>query len=247
MNKLSVAIITYNEERNIARCIKSVIDFASEIIVMDSGSTDETVNIAKSLGAKVYHQPFLGHIQQKNLVLTKTTNQWVLSLDADEAVENELKNNILRVLKKPDADGYEINRLNNYCGKWIKYGAWYPDRKLRLWNKSKGEWTGLNPHDRFRLAPGSKINHLEGQILHYSFASAEEHKIKSERYARLGAEAYHLKGIKANYIQFIYKPAFKFIKDYVLKLGFMDGKFGLIIALINSREVFLKYKFLKRL
>ncbi|MFN5884484.1 MAG: glycosyltransferase family 2 protein, partial [Bacteroidota bacterium] len=120
MNKLSVAIITYNEERNIARCIKSVIDFASEIIVMDSGSTDETVNIAKSLGAKVYHQPFLGHIQQKNLVLTKTTNQWVLSLDADEAVENELKNNILRVLKKPDADGYEINRLNNYCGKWIK-------------------------------------------------------------------------------------------------------------------------------
>ena len=245
MNKLSVAIITYNEERNIARCIKSVIDFASEIIVMDSGSTDETVNIAKSLGAKVYHQPFLGHIQQKNLVLTKTTNQWVLSLDADEAVDNKLKNNIIRELKTPDADGYEINRMNSYCGKWIKHGAWYPDKKLRLWNKTKGEWTGLNPHDRFHLAPGSKINYLQGHILHYSFASVKEHKIKSERYAKIGAQAYHQQGIKTNFLQFIYKPAFKFIKDYVLKLGFMDGKLGLIIALINSREVFLKYKFLK--
>lgn len=247
MNELSVAIITYNEERNIARCIKSVIDFASEIILMDSGSTDETVNIAKSLGAKVYHQPFLGHIQQKNLVLTKTSNEWVLSLDADEAVDNELKNSILRELKKPDADGYEINRMNSYCGKWIKHGAWYPDKKLRLWNKSKGEWAGLNPHDCFRLAPDSKINHLEGHILHYSFTSVEEHKLKSERYARIGAESYHQQGIRANYLQFMYKPVFKFIKDYVLKLGFMDGKLGLIIALINSREVFLKYKFLKSL
>jgi glycosyltransferase involved in cell wall biosynthesis len=247
MNKLSVAIITYNEERNIARCINSVKDFASEIIVLDSGSTDETVNIAQVLGAKVYYQPFLGHIQQKNLVLTKTSNNWVLSLDADEAVDEELKNNILRVLIKPDANGYEINRLNNYCGQWIKHGAWYPDKKLRLWNKTNGEWTGLNPHDRFQLSSDSIINHLKGHILHYSYLSIEEHKQKSERYARIGAEAYHQKGVKACYFQLIYKPSIKFIKDYLIKFGFLDGKLGLIIALINSREVFLKYKFLKRL
>ena len=212
MNKLSVAIITYNEERNIARCIKSVIDFASEIIVMDSGSTDETVNIAKSLGAKVYHQPFLGHIQQKNLVLTKTTNQWVLSLDADEAVDNKLKNNIIRELKTPDADGYEINRMNSYCGKWIKHGAWYPDKKLRLWNKTKGEWTGLNPHDRFHLAPGSKIgttNHENQNAAHLIgsvFYQSQKWFLKTIRF---GEKRYRNTRFAVNVEMFVKKHVFQ--------------------------------------
>ncbi len=241
MNKLSVAIITFNEERNIERCLQSVDDIASEIIVIDSGSTDKTLEIATRFGAKVFHQKFLGHIEQKNLAVSKTAQTWVLSLDADEALDNTLKENIKAVLASPHFQGYSMNRLNNYCGKWIRHGSWYPDIKLRLWNKTMGEWSGLNPHDKVKMKTGAKIQHLKGNILHYSYSSVQEHKIRSEKYADIAAKAYKQKGKRAYFIQLIYKPSFKFLRDYIFKLGILDGYYGFIIAFINSKEVYLKY------
>ncbi|MCZ2102298.1 MAG: glycosyltransferase family 2 protein [Chitinophagales bacterium] len=247
MQNLSIAIITYNEERNLERCLESIQDIASEIVVVDSGSTDKTIEIAQRYHATVYHQSFLGHIEQKNLAMAKTTHPWVLSLDADEALDDQLKANIIKVLEAPDFQGYSMNRLNNYCGQWIRHGAWYPDKKLRLWNKSLGAWSGINPHDKVEMQPGTNIQHLKGNILHYSYMSIEEHQIRSKKYADIAAKAYQQRGKRAYFLQLLYKPPFKFLRDYIFKLGILDGYYGLVIALINSKEVYLKYLNLLRI
>lgn len=246
MDKLSVVIITYNEERNIARCIHSVKNIADEIIVVDSFSTDHTVQIAGSLGATIFHNAFSGHVNQKNFALKLATYPLILSLDADEAVDGNLAISILKVKKEGMKKGYTMNRLNNYCGQWIKHGAWYPDIKLRLIRNGSANWRGMNPHDRLELINAEIPVHLNGNILHYSYQSFHEHLTKSTRYAEIGARSYKAVGRKGYWPQLIYKPLFKFVRDYFVKLGFLDGVKGLIIAIINSREVLLKYFFLIR-
>ncbi len=246
MDKLSVVIITYNEERNIARCIQSVKNIADEIIVVDSFSTDRTLEIAGALGATIFQNTFSGHVNQKNFALKLASYPLILSLDADEAVDDNLAISILKVKKEGMKKGYTMNRLNNYCGQWIKHGAWYPDIKLRLIRKGSANWGGMNPHDRLELINAEKTVHLNGNILHYSYQSFQEHLIKSSRYAEIGAGSYKAVGKKGYWHQVIYKPIFKFIRDYFIKLGFLDGLNGFIIALINSREVLLKYFFLLR-
>ncbi len=247
MVTLSVVIITFNEEANIARCINSVKSIADEIVVVDSYSVDRTAQIARELGAKVYFQTFLGHIEQKNFAISKASNKYILSLDADEALSDGLKASILEAKKNWIYDGYEINRLNNYCGKWIRHGAWYPDRKLRLWDSSKGKWAGMNPHDKFQMSADAKIKKIKGDILHYSFKSIDEHRNKSMNYAEIGARAYHKRGKKYSIFKLLINPVNRFIRDYLFKLGFLDGYYGWIIALINAKEVYLKYRWLKKL
>ncbi|HEX3008578.1 MAG TPA: glycosyltransferase family 2 protein [Bacteroidales bacterium] len=144
---ISAVIITFNEENNIERCIRSLEGIADEIIVVDSYSTDNTVEIALNLGAIVYKQVFLGHVEQKNFALSKTSHSHVLSLDADEELSDKLRESILEVKENWTHDGYYFKRLTNYCGRWIKHTSWYPSKKLRLWDKAKGEWGGVNPHD----------------------------------------------------------------------------------------------------
>ncbi len=246
MDKLSVVIITYNEERNIVRCIQSVKNIADEIIVVDSFSTDRTIEIAEALGATIFQNAFSGHVNQKNFALKLASYPLILSLDADEAVDDNLALSILKVKKEGMKKGYTMNRLNNYCGQWIKHGAWYPDIKLRLIRNGSANWGGMNPHDRLELIDAEKLVHLNGNILHYSYQSFQEHLIKSSRYAEIGARSYKAVGKKGYWVQVIYKPIFKFIRDYFIKLGFLDGLNGLIIALINSREVLLKYFLLIR-
>jgi glycosyltransferase involved in cell wall biosynthesis len=149
--RISCVIITLNEERNLARCIGSLQGVADDVVVVDSFSSDGTERIAKEHGARFVQHKFEGHIEQKNWAITQAQHSWVLSLDADEALSEELRNSITAAKQRDDADGYTMNRLTNYCGRWIRHGGWYPDRKLRLWDRRKGRWTGVNPHDRFEL------------------------------------------------------------------------------------------------
>lgn len=247
MIPVSVVIITYNEELNISRCIESVKAWADEVLVVDSGSTDRTCEIANMMGARIIHHAFEGHIEQKNVATSQAKNDWVLSLDADEAVDDLLSSEIQKVMENPQADGYTMNRLNNYCGKFIYHGAWYPDIKLRLWNRHKGKWTGINPHDRFEMQPGCVLSHIQGNILHYSYQTVAGHKKKAEYFATIAADAYFKAGKRSNIWKLFVHPASRFIRDYILKAGFMDGKKGWQIASITTYEVFKKYRKLLKL
>lgn len=244
---LSVVIITYNEQRNIGRCIDAISAVADEIVVVDSFSTDQTTNIAIAKGAKVIQHLFDGYIEQKNVAITKASFPHILSLDADEMPDEIFLQQIIAIKNNWQYDGYSVNRLNNYCGTWIRHGAWYPDVKLRLWDSRKGKWTGTNPHDRFEMEPGSSVKHVTGNLLHYSYQTIEEHRRKSDNFSTIAAKAYFDKGKTGSLLNVIISPVFRFIRDYIFKLGFLDGKYGWIIARITAHEVYLKYRKLSRL
>ncbi len=248
MIQLSVVIITLNEEKNIARCLDSVKGIADEIVVVDSKSTDNTVEICKSYGARVIQHPFEGYVNQKNFANAQATNDHILSLDADEALSDELYHSIKQVKQKFDADGYTMNRLTNYAGKWIRHSGWYPDVKLRLFDRRKGEWTGLLIHEKFELYERSKVKqHLKGDLLHYSFPSVEDHKKQADKFTTLGAQADFKKGKKAPFYKIWGGPLIKFGKDYFFNLGFLDGKEGLIICWISAGATHAKYRKLREL
>lgn len=243
MQPLSVVIIAYNEERNIARCISSVAGLAAEVVVVDSYSTDRTVEIATSLGAKVVQHAFAGHIEQKNYAISQATHNWVLSLDADEALSDELRAAIQNLhLENSPTQGYTMNRLTNYCGHWVRYCGWYPDVKLRLFNRQQGQWGGTNPHDRFELHTNAPTLHLPGDILHYSYYTRADHYRQVEYFTTIAAQANHAKGKRSYRINLVINPAIKFLRDYVLKLGFLDGATGFTISRISAYATYLKYK-----
>lgn len=244
---LSVAIITFNEGKNIERCINSVKSIADDIVVIDSYSTDNTAELAKELGARVILQKFLGHIEQKNFAISKAQFPFILSLDADEAIDEKLKQEIITLKNTSKiADGYIINRHNNYCGQWINHGAWKNDLKLRLWDSNKGKWGGMNPHDKFEMDANSQITLLAGKILHWSYTSVAQHEGKVDYFSTIAANAYHVKGKKSSIFKILFSPLIRFIRDYILNLGFLDGKYGFIIAKLTAREVYFKYKKLSK-
>ncbi len=242
MVRISAVIITFNEERNIARCIESLIGIADEIVVVDSFSKDKTEEICKSFGVKFVQHIFDGHIEQKNWAITQATFPHILSLDADEAVDETLKSSILKIKENWNHDGYSMNRLTNYCGKWIRHCGWYPDTKMRLWDSRKGEWGGDNPHDKYELVEGSSTKHIEGDILHYSYYSLEDHYKQVTYFTDILSKSQFKKGKKAPFIVLIFSPIVKFIKDYFIKKGFLDGKEGFTICRISAYATFLKYK-----
>lgn len=241
MTPISVVIITFNEAANIDRCIQSVLPVADEVVVVDSFSNDRTCELAAALGAKIVLHPFEGHIEQKNYAITQAQYPFVLSLDADEWLSEELVKAIKQIKENQTADGYRFNRLNNYCGTWIRYGAWYPDRKLRLWDARKGKWEGMNPHDEFRMVKNAVIQDIPYNILHQSYRTVAEHRKKSEYFSTLAANAYSKHGKKAYFLNILLSPLFRFLRDYFFLRGFMDGKEGLRIALLTAREVKMKY------
>lgn len=247
MIKLSAVIITFNEQRNIARCLQSLQKVADDIVVVDSFSSDGTQEIARSLGARVIEHAFEGHIQQKNWAITQAKFPHVLSLDADEALDERLEQAILQAKENWPADGYTLSRLTNYCGTWIKHGNWYPDVKLRLWDSRKGKWAGQNPHDEYRMNEGSSIQHLEGHLLHYSFYSFEQHLQQIKKFTDISSKAAFESGKRSNWIKIVFSPLWKFIKGYIVKLGFLDGKAGWMIARWSAYATYLKYSKLRRL
>jgi len=247
MNKLSVVIITFNEELNIARCLESVKNLADEIVVVDSFSKDNTKNICLSYGSKFIEHAFEGHIQQKNFAASLATFDYVLSLDADEALDEILKKNILTAKQNFTFDGYYMNRMNNYLGKWIRHGAWYPDKKLRLWNRHKGKWGGQNPHDCYEMNDGSKVGFLNGDILHYTYTSIEGHIAQMDKFTSISAVNMFNEGKKSSLLKVFLSPVTNFIKGFFIKTAFLDGYYGIVICFINAFATFLKYVKLRKL
>ena len=242
---LSVVIITFNEEQNIGRCLQSVQDLADEVVVLDSYSTDRTKDICLQYHASFYEHAFAGHIEQKNRAITYASYDHVLSLDADEALTPELYRSIEKVKANWQYDGYVLSRLTNYCGQWIRYCGWYPDRKLRLFDRRKGSWTGQNPHDRYEVQ-GSTHN-LQGDLLHYSYHSISQHMKQIDFFTDISSQVAFEKGKTANLLGIWVRSNFKFFRDYILKLGFLDGYYGYVVCKNAAHAKFLKYVKLKEL
>ena len=244
--QLSVAIITYNEEKNIRRCLESVKDIADEIVVVDSFSTDNTEVICREFNVKFILYKFIGYIQKKNYALQQTKFNYVLSLDADEVLSKDLRENILIVKNNWENDAYSFNRLTNFCGKWIKHCGWYPDVKIRLIDKRNGKWGGQNPHDKIILNENHVVKHIKGDLLHYSFNTIEEHIAQINKFSEITANELYKKGRKSNFLLIIFSPFFKFIKSYIFKLGFLDGFFGFVVCVNSAYANYLKYIKLKK-
>lgn len=242
MIKLTVAIITFNEEKNILRCLQSIKDIADEILVVDSYSTDKTKEICLQAGVRFIENPFKGHIEQKNYALSLSTYEWVLSLDADESLSPQLLNSIKAIKVNPQNKGYAFNRLTNYAGKWIYHSGWYPDRKLRLVHKKFAQWEGMNPHDILKLQHPSEIpSFLNGDLLHYSYDSITSHITQTNKFTTIAAREAFQRGIRSSMLKTLSRGCFKFMRDYFFKRGFLDGYYGLIICIINALSAFLKY------
>lgn len=248
MPQLSVVIITFNEEKNIGRCLESVKDIADEIVVVDSFSTDRTEEICQAENVRFIKHKFEGHIEQKNWAITQAIYPHILSLDADEALDEKLKKSIVEIKNNWQHDGYYMNRLTNYCGKWIRHCGWYPDKKLRLWDSRKGKWEGINPHDKYELLEGDKnTGYLKGDILHYSYYTIDQHRQQTEKFTTLSAKALYLKGKRSNWIKLFISPIIKFLQNYFLRLGILDGYYGFMVCKISAHSTYLKYYKLKQL
>jgi glycosyltransferase involved in cell wall biosynthesis len=247
MVKISAVIITFNEQDYIGRCLSSLEGIADEIIVVDSFSTDSTESVCENFNVKFFKHEFEGYTEQKNYALSLAANNYVLSLDADEALSDDLKESVKRIKNNPEYDGYIFNRMQNYCGKWIKHSRWYPDRHLRLFNKSCGNWVGPNPHDTFKLNPGCRTRRIKGDLLHWNYGSIEEHIEKINRFSTISAKEYFKAGKRACFCTAPVHMMWSFFRSYILCAGFLEGQLGLVGCSITAYETFLKYSKLRKL
>lgn len=240
--KLSAVIITFNEEKNIARCIESVLAVADEIVVVDSYSADRTREICQKYHVRFFTHVFEGHVQQKNFAAELATFDYILSLDADEALSPTLTRSILNVKRQAVANAYSLNRLTNYCGSWIRHCGWYPDKRIRLWKKNIGYWGGENPHDKVIVGDRAIVAHLEGDLLHYSYGSISEHVKQIDKFTNISSlEAFKKNKHASRVIHLVFYPFFTFIKMYIFKLGVLDGVAGFLVCVSGSYYKFLKY------
>ena len=240
MAKISACIISYNEEKKIEACLKSLEGVVDEIIVVDSLSTDKTIELTKKYTDKIFDQKFLGHIEQKNLAITKASHDWILSLDCDEQLTDELKESILKVKNNlENADAYKVARRTFYVYRWLNH-CWYPDHKVRLFNKNTAHWAGTNPHDHIELS-GSNVITLKGDLLHYSFDSISEHIQTLDSFTEIGANEIIRKNKKVNILSPWTHGLWTFLKLYLFKRGFMDGYAGLVVAVLSGMHAFIKY------
>ncbi len=242
MLSISVVVITFNEEKNLSRCLASVAGIADEIIVVDSFSTDGTRVIAESFNAKLVSRAFDGYAKQKNFATGLAKNDWILSLDADEELTVALRTSIESIKEDTSTALFRIPRLTNYCGKWIKHCGWYPDLQGRLYNRRLGAWEEKMVHEFWKPAEdGHVIAVLRGDLLHYSFSSIGEHMRKIEKYTELAALEAQKRGRKASVFKMIFSPVWHFISEYFLKLGFLDGYYGFVICRLSAYSAFAKY------
>lgn len=237
--KISAAIITYNEERNIARCIESL-RCCDEIVVIDSGSTDRTVELATKLGARVLDVAWRGYAGQKNHASECCQNDWVLSLDADEALSEALEAEIWQIKKNgPEYDAYTMPRLAQYLGRWILHSGWHPDRKVRLFDRRRAKWVGNFVHES--VVADGHVGHLNANILHFTCNSLSEHLRTLDRYTTLAAEQLVSQNADIGWKELAVDPAWTFFRTYFLQRGFLDGYEGLAIAYMAAFYNFLKY------
>lgn len=241
--KLSVVIITYNEEQNIERCIKSILEIAGEIIVVDSYSTDRTKDICQKYGVKFFEKKWSGYSDQKNYADSLASYNWIFSIDADEEVSSELKNAILSI-KEKDYENlvFSVNRLTNYCGKWIRHCGWYPDTKIRIFNRNFVNWDDQLVHEELKIPDNFKTVNLKGDLNHYSYNSINDHLRQTQKFTDLAAEQAVKIGKKAGIEKLILNPIWKFLRDFIIKMGFLDGKSGFNVCRISAYATYLKYK-----
>ncbi len=241
---LSVIVITKNEAQHIGRCLASVA-WADEIIVLDSGSGDDTVNICKRFTEQVFVTDWPGFGPQKQRALEKAKHDWVLSIDADEEVNDALKNEIQAAMRQSDVQGFEIPRLSSYCGRPIKHGGWWPDHVLRLFRRDAGRFSEDVVHERILVA--GNIKQLQNPLLHEAFVDPEEVLHKMNSYSSLGAKKMFNQGRKASLGLAIVKGLWTFFRTYVLKAAFLDGAEGLMLAISNAEGTYYKYLKLRAL
>jgi len=236
---ISGVVICFNESRKIADCLKSL-EWVDDLVVVDSMSTDSTVEIAKPFTARVYQQEWLGHVKQKNHACSLAEHDWILSVDADEELAPELCDEILKLLGQPGGlcDGYRVPRKTFYLGRWINHCGWL-DAPLRLFRRSKGRFVGADPHDRVEVE--GDVGRLENYILHYNYEDLAEHLETVDRYSTIIAKGYYAKGRKFSLFALLFRPPLKFFETYVWKLGFLDGMAGLMISMLSAYHVLLRH------
>lgn len=237
--KISATIVTLNEEHNVARAIESL-RCVDEVVVVDSGSTDRTREVAARLGARVVEEHWRGYAGQKNFAASLATHEWILSIDADEAVAEELEAEILLLKKNgPTFDGYTMPRLAQYLGRWIHHGGWYPDRKVRLYRRTKAEWVGAYVHESVRL--NGTAGELHGNLLHFTCDSLSAHMKTLDRYTSLAAQELVARGVRPGLSRIILDPPWTFFRTYIVRRGLLDGLHGFVIAWMAALYTFLKY------
>ena len=243
-NKISVTIICKNEEKRISQCLESVA-WADEIVLVDSGSTDATLEIAKKYTDKIFiNTDWHGFGPQKKLAGDYATNDWVLAIDSDEVVTPELRDELVQAIQLVDEKTvFRINRLTHFCGKFIKHSGWHPDRIVRLFNKKHYHYNDAFVHEAVECK-GAHVIDLKEKLLHYQMDSLGEYILKRNRYAEAWAESQFKKGKRTNYIEILLHTAFAFVRHYIFRLGVMDGYHGFMIAVIQMQYTFNKYNFL---
>ena len=239
VQQLSAVIITHNEERNIGRCIASVQDVVDEVVVVDSFSTDATAHICLELGVRFVQRAWDGYSPQRNYAVELAANNWVLAIDADEALSDELRKSILEAKKEGTHRNFKFNRLTNYCGTWIHHSGWYPDTKFRLFDRRESLWQGVI-HEQLSQ-PKTEVRKLKGDLLHYSYSSILEHVTRTKHYAMLSAMELRDAGVRPTLLKVVFSPCIKFIKFYLVNRGFLDGYSGLVISAISAYGTFVKY------
>ncbi len=245
--KISATIITLNEERNIGRCIRSLQPVADEIVVLDAFSEDRTADICRELGVRFEQRTWEGYSASKNYLNSLAQHDYILSIDADEALDETLQKAILELKGAEGPQAYSVNRLTNYCGKWIRHSGWYPDIKTRLFPKEGSYWEGAYVHEELKLPEGMSIIRLPGHLHHYSYYSFADHRARADKYSALTAQKLHQQGKRASALKPYLSALGRFISMYVIKAGFLDGGMGFRIAWISAASNVFKYKELRRL
>lgn len=244
--EISAVIITYNEEARLEEALKSVRGIVSEIVVVDCHSTDNTVKIARRYTAKVFERSWTSFADQKNFANSRATYSWVLSLDADERISPELRQELLELKgTEPECAGFSIPRLVFYIGRWIRHSGWYPDRKVRLFRKDRARWEGEYVHEK--LIVDGPIKKLRGPIHHFTYRNIAEHLTRINRFSDLGAQKLYARKKKCRFYHLLFLPFFRFFKAYVLQRGFLDGFAGLVISVLTGYAVFVRYAKLREI
>ncbi len=244
---ISVVIITKNEAHIIANTLESLKAITDDIVIVDSGSTDDTVLICKKYNGRVIETDWQGYGVNKNKGIDAAKYDWILSLDADEAIDAELQQSLLQLVLTNEEEVFDIRFKNFFCNKWIRFGEWGFDWHIRLFNRKKIHWNNVAVHENLVFPEGVKVTKLKGNILHYTVQSMEEYEAKTDQYARMNANKYAAAGKKTNFFKQYFSPLFAFIQHYIFRLGFLDGAAGFIIARTTARYTFLKYGYLKAL
>ncbi len=243
---ITAVVISQNEARTIGQCVAALRKVCDEVLVLDSASTDGTIEICEKLGAKVLQQEWLGYSQTKNVGNEMASNDWILSIDSDEVLSEDLIES-LKNLQPETGKVYALDRITEYEGKWVRHSGWYPEWKFRLFNRREVSWQGDFVHETLRIPADYLEVKLQGKLFHYSFKDAEDHLRRLEKYARLGAEEQFAKGKKVTFIKRWFAPGARFVRGFFIKKGFLDGRVGWLICKREAAMVRLRYHILKEL